>query len=897
MDAVTPPAEVFTHKFFAPPSYPGAIHRQELLGRLFRQPGYGVVVVQAPAGHGKSTLLQQAKTLAEQQGALTGWLSFDEADNDMRRFTVHMQALVDGLGSQDAATAAPPGTRRRLSDLLATQLVQLDRPVRLFFDEFQMLNNRGVLTAFRDLLERIPENVTLFIGSRALPEIGLARLMVNNQALVLRADDLRFTHVEAQQFFSQARDLGINPQELDAIYRQTEGWPAALQLFRLSLASPAVRRALTGLSGYKPRELAEYLADNVLTLQTPRVQEFLRRSSVLTRLSAGLCDHITGWQDSQSILLFLERSGLFLRSLDSDLCWFKYHTLFSSFLAEQVRSEEPEALLEVHQRAADWFHAHGMHEDALHHAIAARNYGFATDIMNVWADRLIADANLVTMERWSDNLPLDEIARRPDLAIKIAWALIFLRRHHKLRPILTTLADLPGAGPDTDVVRSMLALVLDDMPQAFELVDRMDIQGQQPVGFRAFELGAAANVKGYRALCAGDFDSAREHLNLARSYGERGAAAFSGGYTVAVTGMNLVMQGRLGEALARYRSGLAEHHLDLEKPFATASLVSCYISALYENNDLDTAESMFTQFHDVICDGVLLDFMVPGYIAMARIHDARGRSNRTEEILAEAEQIAHTAGWPRLMRIISWERVRRLLLDGEIDRAQVIASRIPRQPEFALPEGWMIYTEATEGDAIGAIRVALHSGQTDVALTQLAAELGVAQRQGRSYRQIKLLVLDALAQRAHGNDNHAHRSLHRALQLAAPGGFVRLFLDEGEKILPLLRDEHTALAGDGNPENGSLRAFVTRLLEAAGHHAEVNARPHADVGFQPLEPLTDRERQILVYLANGVSNKEMARRIFVSENTVKFHLKNIYSKLAVASRLQAINAARQMGLL
>jgi len=897
MQAGTTAAEVLPYKLFAPPSYPGAIRRDALLERMFREPRYGVVVVQAPAGHGKSTLLEQAKSASEQRGIHTAWLSFDEADNDMRRFTVHVQALVASL---DAAPAderdSGRSTRRRLSEQIAAQLVRFDTPVHLFLDEFQALSSRNVLNVFRDFLDRVPDNVTVFIGSRALPEIGLARLLVNNLALVLRADDLRFSAEEAQRFLLQANDLGINPTELDTIYRQTEGWPAALQLYRLSLASPAVRRSMADLGAYKPRELAEYLADNVLTLQTPRVQEFLRRTSVLTRLSAGLCDHVTGWQDSQSILLFLERSGLFLRSLDSDLCWFKYHTLFSSFLADQMRSETPQALTEVHQRAADWFHAHAMHEDAMHHAIAARNYGFATDIMNVWADRLIADANLVTMERWSDNLPLDQIARRPELAIKIAWALIFLRRHHKLRPILSTLEG-PDRAPDTLVVRSMLALVLDDMPQAFGLVDRMEILGQQPSGFRAFELGAAANLSAYRALCAGDFETAREHLNLARGYGARGEAAFSGGYTVAVSGMNLVMQGRLVEALSRYRAGLAEHHLDLEKPFASASLVSCYINALYENNELDTAESMFTQFHDVICDGVLLDFMVPGYIAMARIQDARGRPNRSEEILAEAEQIAHTAGWPRLMRIVSWERVRRLLLAGEIDRAQVIASRIPRQPEFALPEGWMIYTEAAEGDAIGAIRVAVHSGQTASALAKLATELQVAQRQGRSYRQIKLLALDALAQRAHGNDNHAHRSLRRALQLAEPGGFIRLFLDEGDKILPLLRDEYAALAGETGGDGAVLRLFVARLLEAAGQHAERSTRPHGESGFQPLEPLTDREKEILVYLANGVSNKEMARRIFVSENTVKFHLKNIYSKLAVASRLQAINAARQMGLI
>lgn len=900
-DAGRPASEVFAHKFFAPPVYPGTIRREQLLGRVLREPPYGVVVVQAPAGHGKSTLLQQAKSASEASGALTGWLSFDEADNDMRRFSAHMQALIGELAPLADEPGEAPAVRRRLSDWVASRLVQLGRPVHLFLDEFQTLSNRGVLGTFRDLLDRIPEAVTLFIGTRAMPEVGLARLVVNNQALVLRADDLRFSQQEAEQFFSLARELSVSRDELETMYAQTEGWPAALQLFRLSLASPSVRRALGDLKGSRPRELAEYLADNVLSLQTPRIQEFLRRTSVLTRLSAGLCDYVTGWQDSQSILLFLERSGLFLRCLDSDLCWFRYHTLFSSFLAEQLRSEPGGNLSEVHRRAAEWFEQHDMYEDAVQHAIAAQDYGFATDIMSVWAGRLIADAELTTMERWSDALPLDEIARRPELAVKIAWALIFLRRHHKLRPILATLEHQPADGPDTEVIRSMLALVMDDIPQAFEIIERIPIVDQSPEGFRAFEIGAAANASGFRALCAGDYETAREHLALARTYSMRGDAAFSGGYTVAVAGMNLIMQGRLGEALERYRSGLAEQHLDLEKSFASAPLVACYVNALYESNDLDMAEAMFRQFHDVISDGVLLDFLAQGYVAMVRIQDARGNAARAEEVLAEAEDIAHAAGWPRLSRILAWERVHSALLAGEISRAQAIASRIPRQPEFRLPDGASIYSDATEGDAIGAIRLALHSGQLDIAATRLADEIALAQRHERVYRLIKLLVLDALLQRRRGNDNHAHRSLRRALQLAEPGGFVRLFLDEGKDVRPLLREEYAALGSEvqtgGEGVTEALRGFVARLLEAAGEQAVVATRVPGDTGFQPLEALTEREREILVFLANGVSNKEMARRVFVSENTIKFHLKNIYSKLGVGSRLQAINAARQMGLL
>lgn len=895
MDAVPAAAEVFTHKFFAPPSYPGAVARKELLDRMFREPGYGVVVVQAPAGHGKSTLLQQAKTASDARGAATGWLSFDEADNDLRRFTVHMQALVNQL---DNSAATEPettrGMRRRLPDWIATRLAHADTAVHLFLDEFQALSSRDVLTVFREMLERIPDNVTIFIGSRSLPEVGLARLVVNSQALVLRADDLRFSPHEAEQFFSQARDLRVSREELDTIYRQTEGWPAALQLFRLSLVSPSVRRSLGDLRAYRPRELAEYLADNVLSLQPPRIQEFLRRTSVLTRLSAALCDHVTGWQDSQSILLFLERSGLFLRSLDSELRWFKYHTLFSSFLSEQVRSEAPETLGSVHRSAAQWFYDHEMDEDAVHHAIAARDYGFATDTMNRWCDRLIADASLATVERWSDALPLDEIARRPELAVKISWALIFLRRHHKLRPILATLERNANREPDTSVIRTMQALVLDDIPRAFEILEGMNIEEQAPGPFRAFELAAAANASGYRALSAADFDTARANLALAKTYNARSEAAFSGGYTVAVLGMSLMMQGRLEEALTRFRAGLAEQHLDLDKSVASASMVSCYVQALYEHNELEVAESMFTQYHDLISDAVLLDFLAAGCIAMARIQDAHGQPGRADEVLGEAEELAHTAGWPRLTRIAAWERVRRALVAGDVDRARAIASRIPSQPEFTLPEGWMIFSEAVEGEAIGAIRLALHSGDVETASARLATELAMAQRQNRSYRAIKLSILDALIQQKRGAANAARRTLHRALQLAAPGGFVRMFLDEGESLLPLLRDEYTTPGTDGDAP--ALREFVGRVLEAAGQRTELATRAPGDTGFQPLEPLTDREKEILVYLANGVSNKEMARRIFVSENTVKFHLKNIYSKLAVGSRLQAINAARQMGL-
>jgi LuxR family maltose regulon positive regulatory protein len=889
-----PWAQIDSHKLFAPPGVRGAVQRHRVLAPILNESSLRVVVLHAPAGHGKSTLLQQAKAGCESQGRITGWLSFDDADNDMRRFTHHLEALlrqvcntvesgIDGVG------AGQP-TRRRLAETVIARLLRLNAPVALFLDEFQTLSNPTILGFFSELLDRAPEPITLFLGSRAVPELGLSRMIVRGHARVLHAEQLQFTQEEASQFFASAQDLGIRDEEIEVIHRQTEGWPAALQLYRLSLANPTVRQSLGDLSAYRPRELAEYLADNVLDLQTPRIRSFLLRTSLLTRLSAPLCDAMLGWQDSQSILLFLERTGLFLRSLDSDLRWFRYHTLFSGFLQEQLRQNDPQQLQELHSRAARWNHAHGFHEEAMHHAVEAGEFDFAAAILNLWSSRIVAEGHLWTVERWYDRLPLSAIAPHRTLAIKIAWALSFLRRTRKLKPLLELLDD----GTEAQVIRSMVALLVDDITGAFEIGQQIPVREQDPDSFHAFELGAACNVRAYSAMSSGDYDAAHEMLVLARAHNEQGRARFSGGYTQAVTGLNLLMQGELHEAMDRFRSDLAEHS-NGDQSVSAAALVCGYLAALYDADDLSAAEALFAQYHDPIREGVLLDFAIVAYRSMARAHDALGHTAQASELLDEAESVAHQAHWPRLIRVVEWERVRRYLMRGEVDRAQLVASRINRKPEFSLPEGYLLFSMDNEDDQIARIRLAIHRSEHDVALRLLGDELTTAQRFGRMRRQIKLLALEAIAYHRRGNSKPAFRALRRALQLAEPRGFIRCFLEEGDALKELLGQLYPSLqdpARNSEPVDAGLHRFAARLLGRAGGLTPELSQP------QPvaIDNLTDSERNILSFLARGASNKEMANQLFVSENTVKFHLKNIYSKLDAGSRLQAINTARRMGL-
>ena len=893
-------AYLHAYKLFEPRALQGAISREELLARIFGPHAARVVLIQGPAGHGKSTLLQQAMAECRARGMIAGWLALDEADNDLRRLSMHLQALLvdmDESAETDERGALPqPEELGSRAEGLIQRLLAFSQPVALFLDDFHALTQRPVMNFFKDLLEHLPDPVRLFIGSRSVPDIGLARQVVNNQALVIRAEDLRFSQSEVRRFFAAAQDLQVEEGELKAIYRKTEGWPAALQLFRLSLSSPSVRRSLTDVGSHRPRELADYLSDNVLALQSPEIQEFLLRTSPLLRLSGPLCDEILGRQDSQAMLLQLERAGLFVRSLDSELRWFGYHALFADFLSEQLRHEAPGLLRDIHLRAADWFMRHSAYEEAIQHAVAGGDYSLAADVLDAWSSRLIALGHLVTVERWYETLPLDQVGKRPDLVVRVAWALCFLRRHQKLKPILTLLRPLRGkVGKDSypDVVASMLALLDDDIPNTRDIVASLEIDGQSPSGFRAFELGAAANLRAYLHMAEGDLERARQDLIMARAYGDRGRAGFSLGYSVSMQGMNLMILGQLPQAIERLREGLAQPWVRLDESVSSAVIAACYVLALYEAGDIDGAEAQFDQAQEGISNFALLDYVCVAFVSMSRIHELRGRSAQALELLDQADSIGHTRLWPRLVHLIGWERVRRLLLRGELDRARAAASRIGTS-ETPVPAGWIMFSEDTEGDHIGQIRLAVHGGQFEPALNLITEHLAIAQRQGRVQRQVKLGTLEAIALHRLGNDSAAQRSLLRALQQARPGGLIRCVLDEGRDAVVLLKRiyESQASTSQHDAEARQLQTYVARLLDAAGEDVRAGQSPE----FQTLEPLTEREKKILILLANAVSNEEMAQRLFVSKNTIKFHLKNIYAKLAVSSRYQAINAARAMGL-
>jgi len=891
-----------TDRFYAPKLHSGVIERPSIMHRLLAAPPGSTIVLQGPAGHGKTTLMQQLNARHHEAGVLTGWLTFEDADNDARRcfelledFFAHLEAragFVPGHASGDEPTSRSERFAQRLMAL--TDAVP---GVSIFLDEFQTLAESSIHAFFRDLIARLHGRVHVVIGSRTVPKLGLSRLVVTGDAMLVRADGLRFSRGELGELFQDGSLSDLDETQIDSVFRSTDGWPAAVQLYRLAARSQTVRAGLSDpeVAG-QPQQLTDYLADNVLSLQERELQTFLLQTSVLNRLSPDLCNHITGRGDAREVLLDLEQAGLFLRSLDSYGQWYKYHTVFADFLRAHIGRTNPEAVRRVHRQAADWFETHELPEYALDHLVALGDHERAARVLDRWAAQLIPKGHLATVARWLDRIPDEVILADPALTVKMGWVVTFLRRQAQLPPVLWTIErncrrEVPESRHGSHVVASMIYILQDDLERSEQAASRAIVDEMAASSFESFECGAAANVLAFAALCRGDFESAHDYLVQARAHGEMSGTVFSWGYSLALIGADALVRGRVNDALNQMRQGAEDKRLEEDGSMASAALSAVMMDALYEANELDQLATCYEHFRDVQ-DAALPDFLMAAQFARVRSLDAIGEHAQGDALLDQLATLAYAGGWRRLIRIIGWERVRRELIAGRLEHAHKIASRIPPATPTQSTEV-MRFNEDINDEVIGRIRLALHDGRGRDALERVRQALPVAEASGRVRRQIRLMILNALALHCDHDRDEAQAELTRALELGHAGGFVRAFLDEGQALAKLL----SATVKQEAPHwPDALRDYARDLLKHLKH-----ARLQGSLAIQParelIDPLTEREEEIVALVAAGASNKAAAGKLFVSENTIKFHLKNIYSKLGASSRIQAVQIAREMHLI
>jgi LuxR family maltose regulon positive regulatory protein len=800
-------------------------------------------------------------------------------------------------------------------------------------DDYHAIEAQSVHDAVTFLLDHLAaptcpggecEGLQLFILTRKDPPLALARLRASDEVTEIRAGDLRFGEDEAAIFLNDRMGLDLTQAEVSALAFRTEGWVAGLHLAALSLQGHEDRAAFIQDFAGDDRHVMDYLVGEVLSRQPKAVHRFLLRTAILERLCGPLCDAVMGEESqgagSQAILEGLERANLFIVPLDNRRQWYRYHHLFGDLLRHYLRRAlGAQQVRALHQRASEWYERGGLIAEALHHALAAEDVERAARLVERSAMEMLSRSELATLVRWVDELPPDVVCRRPWLCVFHAWALRLtgggaeavesrlrdaeqaLERRAKLPARAAPTGDSPLLAEEARQVqghiaalRAYQALYQEDIPRTVELAQKALAQGLDG----SFVRSSIAVALGWAQRFSGDLDASCQAFNEARAIGLASGNTYMAVAATCRLAYSQLLAGQLHRALANCRSALhAATSRDGQRwPVAGYALV--YLGDLHrERNELEAATQCLLEGIELCAQvGYVLDQLV-GYATLARVRWARGEADKTLDALRQAKVLRQRMGaYGYARRWLDESRVRIWLARGDL----ASVARWVREGSLRVDDD-LTFNREMEHIILARALIGLGQEQRsgphlENALKLLAQLAEMAESAAWTGKLIEILALQALALHAQGNADQAVIVVGRALTLAEPEGYVRLFLDEGPAMARLVRE---ASARDMAVE------YSRQLLAALQAEGEATRRtpgpPRRSFVAGPpsplAEPLSKRELEVLQLIAEGLSNREIAQQLFLALSTVKVHTRNIYGKLGVHSRTQATSRARELCLL
>jgi LuxR family maltose regulon positive regulatory protein len=944
-------------KFYAPPARPNLVARRRLTLRLddLLCPGRKLALLCAPAGFGKTTLLadwlttmrREIRDVCLEASVPAGdpkpvapglaWLSLDTADNDPTRFWSYLIAALDavqpGVGAQmSAALAAPqaPPIEAVLTALINTlAATSASAPILLVLDDYHCIDSQAIHAGLTFLLDRLPTQLHLVLMSRVDPPLPLARWRARGELVELRAADLRFTADETTRFLSETMDLALPREAITALDRRIEGWIAGLHLSGLAMRDRADLAGFVAAFTENNRFVVDYLAEEVFARQPVHIQRFLLQTAILDRMCGALCDAVLGigaWvmgdreetnssnpqplppnpqAYSQLILEQLERNNLFTIPLDNQRYWYRYHHLFAEVLRERLLSgATTEVVAALHRRASVWFEQHGLVPEAVQHALASADWARAAEVIEQHGLTLIIRGQASTVLQWIHALPESIIVARPALVTIHAITLMFDQQLAAAELRL----QVAEAGISADVtplqaqlilgrvatVRSHIRRSVGDLPSAVRLAQ----QGLELLPETETIMRGVATLVVVRAYdVTGDVAAASEHLARQVIAGVRAAGNLVALVTSCTTLARLqVLQGRLRAAAATYAEAMQALPQEPALPSLLISYDIGWGDLLREWNDLPHAEEHLHRGVARLPDVLTVDAydVLFGYTALARFQQARGDATGASETLRSFAVIARTRDFaPQLLARAAAIQAQFLLAQGD----QPAAERWMETSHLDSEAVDLLY--GREREYLTLARVLIAQRRFEAALNLLVQLLQNAEGNARIHSAIEIRILQALAHHAQGEQDAALTDLARALAFAAPEGYTRIFLDEGAPMATLLGQVANSASTVAAYASTLLAAFPDFGLPSVDFGLEARAvqNPQSNIHNALIEPLSERELEVLRLIAAGRSNQEIADALIIALTTVKKHINNIFGKLEVRSRTQALLRAREHNLL
>jgi ATP/maltotriose-dependent transcriptional regulator MalT len=886
------PTPILATKLYIPAPRPKVVLRPRLIERLNEGLHRKLTLISAPAGFGKTTLVSEWIAGCQRSVA---WLSLDEGDNDPTRFLVYLVAALQAISSNIGKgvlgvlqSPQPPPAESILTALL-NEIATVPDNFVLVLDDYHVIDSKPIDSALTFLVEHLPPNVRLVIATREDPDLPLARLRAGDQLTELRVTDLRFTPSEAAEFLNQVMHLSLSAEDIAALETRTEGWIAGLQLAAISMKGQkdvtSFIKSFTGSHNF----VMDYLVEEVLQQQSESVQTFLLRTSILDRLCGPLCDAVLldVPASGQETLQYLEQANLFIVPLDNERRWYRYHHLFADLLRQRLHhgtassasstGDERISIAELHIRASAWYEDRGLEIEAFHHATAANDDERAERLIEGKGMPLHFRGAVAPVLNWLASLPTTVLDARPSLWTSYASVLLVTgqvtRVEQTLQAAETALQNAEPDDKNRDLI-GRIAAIRATVATSQNQVETIIAQSRRALEYLhpdnlAFRTSTTCKL-GFAYQLQGDRAAARQAYTEVISIGKAsGNVVFT---LLATIGLGTLQEADNQLSLAAETYGrVLQLFGDQPLPFASEAYFGL-ARVFYEWNDLDAAQQHAQQSIELARKIENTDRVIASEAFLARLKLAHGDAAGAAAILVKASQSARQHNFVYRIPEVAALQALTLLRQGNLAAAANLAQT------HELP--------------ISQARVQLAQGDPVTALAVLEPLRLQAEAKSWEDERLKVMVLQAVAHHMHGEKDKAVQLLGDALALAEPGGFIRIFVDEGIPMAHLLFE--AAAQGILPDYTGKLLAVFEAEKQKSEDKSYLSPTPHA----QPLiEPLSQRELEVLQLIAQGLSNREIGERLFLALITVKGHNQRIFGKLQVQRRTEAVARARELGLL